>query len=292
MKHASLPALGGALLLYLASMLIVAWRWQILLKVKKIAVGLGVLTRYYLVGFFFNNFMPSSIGGDITRILNVSSRGYSVSESFGCVFVERLIGFLAMAVLSICSIAFLASHFREAGIVVVITAVLAFAFLVLTWACIDPRAARIVTSLLKRLRWKKVGDKLATAYSAVHAYRHHSGALISAFAISLFYQLILGVFVYWVGRATGLQVSFWMMFALMQITSMAGIIPITLETAGIREFIFVLVLIPLGYDKSMVLAALLLVRVLSIIGSSLGGIFMLRGDMSMPSLRSAAEDLS
>jgi len=79
---------------------------------------------------------------------------------------------------------------------------------------------------------------------------------------------------------------------LMQITSMAGIIPITLETAGIREFIFVLVLIPLGYDKSMVLAALLLVRVLSIIGSSLGGIFMLRGDMSMPSLRSAAEDLS
>jgi uncharacterized protein (TIRG00374 family) len=290
-KQASLPHLAGALLLYLASMLIVAWRWQLLLRVKNMPVGLGRLTRYYLVGFFFNNFMPSSIGGDITRILNVSSHGHTISESFSCVFVERLVGFLAMAVLSIGALLFLASHFRDAAIVIILTIGLAAAFAVLAWSCFDPRASRLITSVLARLHWKRLGDKLNRVYAAVHAYRHHAGTLWLVFAVSLFYQFVLGVFVFWVARATGLQASFWMMFALMQITSMAGIIPITLETAGVREFIFVLVLVPLGYDKSLVAAALLLVRTLSIIGSSLGGLFLLSGDMHIKRRTDIAEEL-
>ena len=175
MRSASLPNLSGALLLYILSMFIVAYRWKILLKVRNINIGMFRLTKFYLIGFFFNNFLPSSIGGDVSRIINLSSKNVPASISFSSVFVERLIGFLAMAALSICSL-------------------------------------------------------------------------------------------------------FFLIFALMQITSMVGIIPITLETAGTREWIYALVLVPLGYEKSVIVGAILLVRILSIAASSIGGVFFLTGD--------------
>ena len=281
-RQASLPQLAGTLLLFLASMPLIAWRWQILLKAKGMRISLMRLTRYYIVGFFFNNFMPSSIGGDITRILNVSDHGYSLSDSFSCVFVERLIGFLAMALLAIGSLGFLLSHFQGAPLVIIITITLSFAFIILAWCCFHPAAFQRISVFLKRLRWKKLGDKLHTVYSAIHAYRACPRALLQTFAISLLYQFVMGVFVFWVARATGLTAPFWMLFALMQVSSMAGILPITLESAGIREGIFLVILVNLGYTDSMVLAAIIMVRIISIIGSSFGGVFLLAGDMHLP----------
>jgi len=118
-------------------------------------------------------------------------------------------------------------------------------------------------------------------FCAIHEFRHHGGSLWLVFIISIFYQFILGVFSFWVVRAAGLDADFLLIFALMQITSMVGIIPITLETAGTREWIYTLVLVPLGYNKSIIVGAMLLVRILSIAASSLGGIFFLTGDKKL-----------
>jgi len=281
MRSASIPNLAGALLLYILSMFIVAFRWQILLNVRNIHVGVLRLTKYYIIGFFFNNFLPSSIGGDVSRIINLSSRNVPAAFSFGSVFVERLVGFLAMAFLSICSIFFLMNQFKDSPLVIIITIALAVGFLLLTWICFNPKAEKIISNLMLKLKWKGVGKKMHQGFCAIHEFRHHGGSLWLVFIISIFYQFILGVFSFWVVRAAGLDADFLLIFALMQITSMVGIIPITLETAGTREWIYTLVLVPLGYNKSIIVGAMLLVRILSIAASSLGGIFFLTGDKKL-----------
>ena len=288
MRTASLAHLAGAFLLYLGSMFIVAFRWQVLLKVRGTHIGLFRLTKYYLTGFFFNNFLPSSVGGDVTRIINLSSRGVPASLSFSTVFVERLIGFLAMAALSVCSLFFLMSVFKDSPLVIIVTVSLTVGFLFILWASFNPKAERLVSRILLFFRWKGVGGKLHQAYEAIHVFRHHGGSLWLVFSISLLYQFVLGVFTYWVTRAAGLDASFWVVFALMQITSMVGVVPITLETAGTREWIYVLVLVPLGFHKSVIVGSMLLVRILSVIASSLGGIFFLAGDRGI--LRQADDD--
>jgi uncharacterized protein (TIRG00374 family) len=281
-KQASPLHLAGALLLYLASMPLVAWRWQLVLKAKSIVIGLWSLTKYYLIGFFFNNFLPSSIGGDITRVVNTTSHGYSYSDSFACVFVERLIGFLAMATLAIGSLFFLAHRLQDSKIIVGSTVCLAVLFAIMTFCCFHPLGARLVETLLAKIHWEKPRAILQRLYSVIHSYREHKKTIWLIFIISLVYQFVLGVFVYWVFRATGLDVPFWFVFALMQISSMAGVLPITLESMGIRESIFVLGFASLGYDNAaVILAPVILVRVLSIIGSSAGGVFLLRGDMHL-----------
>ena len=56
-------------LLYLVMILISAWRWGLLLRrAARRRSPFGTLVHSYLVATFFNNFLPSNIGGDVVRI--------------------------------------------------------------------------------------------------------------------------------------------------------------------------------------------------------------------------------
>ena len=67
-RGASLLLLAGALLLYFAMILLSAWRWGLLLDAQHVRVRFVTLMRSFLVATFFNNFLPSNIGGDVIRI--------------------------------------------------------------------------------------------------------------------------------------------------------------------------------------------------------------------------------
>ena len=279
MRGAHVGSLLGALCVYVASMSIVAWRWQLLLAAQGIRIGLWRLTRYYLIGFFFNNFLPSSIGGDVARIMQVRQDGCPLELGFSSVFVERLTGFLAMALLAVCSMGFLAGVFKDMPMLVGGTVALAVGFVGVALVCFERHAAGVAMGLRARIRWRRVGEPARRVFDAVHAYRARAGTLAAVFMISLAYQAVLGGVTYWVMRATGLDAPFLVVFALMQIASMAGVIPITLETAGVREGLYVLLVGEMmGYDRALTLAAIVLVRVVGIVGSALGGVaFMLGG---------------
>lgn len=69
-----------------------ALRWQKLLSFQEVDVGLLLLMDSYLVGSFFNIFMPTRIGGDMMRIADLRHATRSVSKSASSVFVERFLG--------------------------------------------------------------------------------------------------------------------------------------------------------------------------------------------------------
>lgn len=60
--------LMAALLLTAGAVVLSAYKWKLLLTARGWYLSLGTLTRLYFVGLFMNNFLPSSIGGDVMRI--------------------------------------------------------------------------------------------------------------------------------------------------------------------------------------------------------------------------------
>src|SRR5690349_18362009 len=62
-RSASLAWLAASLVLYLAMVLASAWRWGLLLAAQDVHVSGWRLTQSFLVATFFNNFLPSNIGG-------------------------------------------------------------------------------------------------------------------------------------------------------------------------------------------------------------------------------------
>ena len=59
--------------LHALGLLISAYRWQILARAQGDRVPLMFLAKSYLVGTFFNNFLPTRFGGDIVRIWDGSA---------------------------------------------------------------------------------------------------------------------------------------------------------------------------------------------------------------------------
>ena len=67
-RLASLPWLALALLIYGVNVLASTWRWKLLLDAQEGRLRRRTLLGSFLVAGFFNNFLPSNIGGDVIRI--------------------------------------------------------------------------------------------------------------------------------------------------------------------------------------------------------------------------------
>ncbi len=72
-----------------------AYRWLMLLRGLKTAVSFRRLAELYIVGNFFNTFLPSGFGGDVVRVMEVS-QDMPGDIAAGTVIVDRLTGLLML----------------------------------------------------------------------------------------------------------------------------------------------------------------------------------------------------
>jgi len=86
----------GALIIMLLSVSISAYKWQMMLKLHGVHFSFSKLHRYYFTAVFFNNFLPTSIGGDGYRIYKTFGNPRSTSSSVIAVVMERLTGIIAL----------------------------------------------------------------------------------------------------------------------------------------------------------------------------------------------------
>src|SRR5258706_483268 len=95
-RRASLAWLAVALGLYTINMIATSWRWYLLLEAQKVRIGKRSLFGSLLVAAFFNNFLPSNIGGDVIRISDTAKRAGSKTLATTIVLVDRGLGLMAL----------------------------------------------------------------------------------------------------------------------------------------------------------------------------------------------------
>jgi uncharacterized membrane protein YbhN (UPF0104 family) len=77
-------------------------RWRLLLKVQSVDISLWVGLKLHLLGLFYNNCLPSSIGGDVLRASYVTrhvDKDRQV-EAILSVFIDRIIGLFCTLLLA------------------------------------------------------------------------------------------------------------------------------------------------------------------------------------------------
>ncbi len=85
----------GTLCIFTLTHAIVGMRWWLLLRSQSVFINLWVAVRLYFLGWFYNNFMPSSVGGDLIRAWYVTRHTEKRFEAALSVFVDRAIGLLS-----------------------------------------------------------------------------------------------------------------------------------------------------------------------------------------------------
>jgi glycosyltransferase 2 family protein len=90
------PINGNALLvgflLFSSSMVLSVYRWHILMRAQDLPITRSSAFRIGLLGFFFNTFLPGSVGGDIVKAAAVAREQSRRAAAVATVVMDRIIG--------------------------------------------------------------------------------------------------------------------------------------------------------------------------------------------------------
>ena len=291
-RSADTAGLALALLVYLATVVLISWRWQILLASQKVGISFGRLVRLYFIGFFFNNFLPTSIGGDIYRVLGAGRHSGRRATVAASVLVERLMGMLAVSTLAILAAVVVVRQLADGGVQWL---TLGFGVIMLTLMAVffHRRTFGLAERLTRRISLWGLEGKLLRLYDALNMFKQRRSALLMVFFLSLAYQLLIVLFSFLVGRALGLAIPLRYFLLCVPFTVIISLVPISINGLGVRESGYVFLLAKIGYSGSQAVSLSLLIYGLSLLASVVGGIaYMTQGSWPEAARRSAARDLS
>jgi glycosyltransferase 2 family protein len=272
-RHASIPWLGLALGIYVGTILANIWRWQLLLRAQDVQLTSRALFGSLLVALFFNNFLPSNIGGDVIRISDTARPSGSKTLATAIVFVDRLIGLMGLAFVAAVS-ATVATAMPEHGRLPIRPVWLWAGFVagiaLSTPALLAPdRLSRLLQPLtVFHPEW--VGDRLEKLTAMLVRFRNRRSALAACFAGAVGVQLASVVFYAAVAHALRVPVAFWDLAVIVPISFVVQMLPVSVNGFGVREatFSFYFARIGLPLESALLVA---LVPTALVMLFSLGG---------------------
>ena len=101
---ASLGWIGLAIATTFLQIFIGVLRWREVSAACGAPLGIAQAMRFNLIGTFFNQTLPSSIGGDAVRLWLVARGGAGWRAATYSIFVDRAIGLIALAILIVASL--------------------------------------------------------------------------------------------------------------------------------------------------------------------------------------------
>lgn len=271
-----------AILLLCAGLFISALKWQLLMKALDVQVPLIELSRLYWAASFFQNFLPSSVGGDIVR-LTVMRKTQRLAKVAASIFVERLTGFIILLALAFLAFIIRPQYFYLVNkgavvwffLVVVIIAILVFLYF----------GREIASFIADRITGKSVllrsiFAKFEKLMLSIGLYREKKHAVVMTLLISLVFYALIALFQYLTFASLGIEVPFKEVILIAPIIPLISLLPISLNGIGIAEGAFVILYSQLGISPEEALAAALLRRILLLLFSLYGGVFILQGKVT------------
>jgi hypothetical protein len=265
-----------------------AVKWYILLKAQGIPVPLKAVTGYTFVGFFFNNFLPANVGGDVVRGFGLARYIERGAEAAVSVIVDRVIGLAAFTFTAVVA-ALIAVFIAYQGILTVDQTVIRnlISVAVISVAGMAAIAAGFAVVLSHRLR--QIAGKLfeigflqplAPLYQRISgafgAYRHQYAALFWAFIVGVVTVLLTGLID--VAIVAGLKGAIppIYIFLFNPMIAILLIVPISIGGLGTGSVLYVYFYGLVGVPATLSFALSLIKQAVIYLGSLPGGFLWLR----------------
>ncbi len=271
-RSASPAWLGAALGLYLLAIMISAWRWNLLLRAQRVEVPFGALANSFLIATFFNNFLPSNIGGDVIRIGDTARPARSKTLATTVVLVDRGVGLVGLVFVAATG-ATLAAGMSDAigplgpGL---LWAALALALGVAVPVLLLPHGVGRVLRPLRAIHQEWVEVRIERLVEALGRFRAAPQAILACFGGAILVQATLVGFYVAVAHAIGVRIAVSHLAILVPISFVFQMLPVSVNGLGVREWVFGAYLTRLGLPLESALA-------LSFIGAALIMLFSTSG---------------
>lgn len=272
-RQASIAWLVFALLLYLGMLLASALRWGVLLRAQHVQLPFSFLTQSFLVATFFNNFLPSNIGGDVIRITDSAKAAGSKTLATTVVLIDRGLGVLGLALMAATGATLMHRMALDPLRPGMLWAGFGLGAIIATPALLMPET---VTKLLQPLRvfhqeW--VDERIEKLTYALTRFKETPAALAICFIGAVAVQGILVLFYVAIARSMNIPIGFAELAVIVPISFIAQMVPISMNGFGVREATFGFYFTRLGLPLESAL-------LVSFVGAALIMFFSLSGGVA------------
>jgi glycosyltransferase 2 family protein len=275
-RQASPAWLAAALLMYLGMVLASALRWGVLLRAQHVRLPFSFLTQSFLVATFFNNFLPSNIGGDVVRITDTAPAAGSKTLATTVVLIDRGLGLLGLALMAATG----ASLMRRMAVGPVGPGMLWAGFglgaIVATPALLIPETATKLLQPLRVFHQEWVDARIEKLTYALTRFKETPTALASCFAGAVAVQGILVLFYMAIARSMNIPIGFAELAVIVPVSFIVQMIPLSVNGFGVREATFGFYFTRLGLPLESALLVSFVGAALIMVFSLSGGVAYLR----------------
>ncbi|MCK5076925.1 MAG: flippase-like domain-containing protein [Calditrichia bacterium] len=230
------------------------------------------LFKYYLYFYYFNNFLPTSIGGDIVRALKVGQDMDSRSNGLASVFIDRVMGIWATLTFATLGLYWTANYFKNMKIVY-FAILFSIAVILLMNILLNPWVYNhFRNKLILKITLFNFGSRLTKVLDAVHLYRGEKKILFVGYILALLAQGLTVILTYVVGLALGVDMNLGYLFFAIPVSFLITLAP-SINGIGWREGSYIFLLGKIGVLKETAFTISLLVLIVQVFLSIFGGIF-------------------
>ena len=226
---ASLGWIGLAITVTFLQIFLGAVRWREISAACAAPIATKQATRFNLIGTFFNQTLPSSIGGDAVRLWLVARGGAGWRAATYSIFVDRAIGLIALAIVIVASLPWSYNLIRDPDG--------RWALLVVDFAALASGAGFLVLGALPwpwLKRWWATHHLHACAVIANRViFSRWPGPAIAA--LSLLVHVLTVVIAWCVVQSIAAPVLFSQIFLLIPPVMLITMLPISIAGWGVRE---------------------------------------------------------
>jgi hypothetical protein len=246
-------------------------KWKVLCSGFKCKVPYLQLSQWYFIGSFFNNFLPTAVGGDAVRMTLMIRSGVDSPEAVASVFLERLTGFWMLVTVALAASLFFG---MPEGLQQVpwLYGVLFFAMtagvVIVALVGTRLRPAQCCEGVIDRIR-----TAIARHSEQILAYRSKPGILALAILMSIVFQLQVVATTWFIANALNIDVSFVDCLRIVPLATVATLLPVSFNGLGVRESMYVFLFGHVGVPREQAFlngfGVYLAVMTMSLIGGML-----------------------
>ncbi len=238
-----------ALLLVMISRLFVSARWYILLRSGDVKIPLSRSIALTFTGLFANNFLPTTIGGDVVRLAGAMQLGYDRAVCLASIAADRLLGAIGNAF------------------------TLPLGLIPLLHLPAQGAAQSVALAGLWSQTWRFIGRTFQT----FGLWIKRPVALLGGVGCTWGHMLCSITTMYILIEGLGAHVDFWLVAGLWSVTYFVTLVPISINGYGVQELSFTFLFSTIGgLSTAASLTVAVLIRALYI-AVSLAGAFFLPG---------------
>lgn len=276
-----------AFLLLTFSTLCCSFRWYLIIKIQSLSQTFSSIFSLYMIGNFFNTFMPGSVGGDLIKAWYIAGRvPEKRTRAVFSVLIDRVLGLSMMFCYSAITLLFFTGWLKiNPQLKMVAIAVWIFSgcalsfFLLFFW---PPFWNLSVTQNLVSLLSKN--KRMGEMTSSMMNFRHHFGTFMLTLFLSAVSILGAIVFHVYLGSLLHIPLSVGQYFFVIPLAVTVSAVPLLPGGIGTGQVAFYTLFKWMGVpDPELGGTLCTVIQIYTILYNCLGAVFYLKSKRKIPS---------